>query len=384
MIHLSVSEILRKKEGDRIGGSEYKAVREGAEGLTRSSIQMENDEGEWRSYNFISYAEGKKGEDLIKIEFSDKMRPFFFDLKANYTSYSLIHVANLKHTYSIRIYELCKQYHPKIAEREIKIDRLRLLLTISDKKYANASAFRKRVLDPSVKEINEHSDIHLSYEMKKKGRKYDSVTFTISRNKRGKEGKPLPNVQDVTHEVVEGRLPQWINDAQYQILVKSFGQDRLQAGIEAVELKGDEVKSPRSYLMKGLQEGWFSASERSDTEKATKVIQAQKVDERLSIERQEAIVREFDAKRNEFLQGLEVDGDSIEMFVFQHLESEESYLRKIAGQLSRGERTEMAMKQVAVWMVNQNPGNYTEVELMLANSEIRAYAMKVLGHRWVG
>ena len=364
--------------------------------LLESSVQIESGntgERHWKGFPLLSTASYREADKLVKLRFSADMKPFFLHLKDSYTSYLLKDVDNFQKAYTIRIYELCKQYYPKIKERKMTIDEFKFLLS-SEKKYPRWIDFRNRVILPSLKEINEHSDIFVDFEPVKRGRSVSGVLFKISKNKNYKGGEIAlvqDVVQDVAHEVHEAtgpeqtaeRVPAWINDNQYQILVKSFGEASVKAGIETIELKGDEVKSPRSYLMKGLQEGWFSASERSDTEKATKVIQAQKVDERLSIEGQEAIVREFDAKRNEFLKGLEVDEDSVEMFVFQHLESEESYLRKIAGQLSRSERTEMAMKRVAVWTVNENPGNYTEEELMLANSEIRAYAMKVLGHRWV-
>ena len=375
------------------GGNQYELIKMALRGLVKSALEIEIDR-EWEGYPLLSKAKYSDKTKIAKLRFAPEMMPFFLHLQGSYTSYLLKDVDRFQKSYSIRVYELCRQYYPKIKEREMELGRLKFLLSV-EKKYSRWGDFKTRVLLPSLKEINDHSDIFVDFEPVKRGRSVSGVLFKISTNKNYKGGEITlvqDVVQDVAHEVHEAtgpdqmaeRVPAWINDNQYQILVKSFGETSVKAGIETIELKGDEVKSPRSYLMKGLQEGWFSASERSGTEKATKVIQAQKVDERRSIERQEAIVREFDAKRNEFLQGLEVDGDSIEMFVFQHLESEESYLRKIAGQLSRGGRAQMAMKQVAVWMVNQNPGNYTEEELMLANSEIRPYAMKVLGHRWVG
>ena len=319
------------------------------------------------------------------------MTPFFLNLKDSYTSYLLHHVSQFKHIYSIRIYELCRQYYPRIGSRKIEIDRLKLLLSIPEKKYRNYANFKKYVIEPSVAEINQYSDIELTFEPEKRGRKYDSITFTISKNKNQKELETFPKVEEVAIEVVGsapslspaavGSFPNWINANQRQILVKRFGGELVRAGIEAIELKGDEVKNPRSYLMKGLQEGWFSAPAEQAKPQG---IQKRRDEAKEALEVQEQIIREFDARRNDFLKALTIDEESIEMFVFQHLESEESYLRKMAGQISRGGRAELAMKRVAVWMVNEEPGDYTEEELMLANADVRGYAMRAHGHHWVG
>ena len=338
-------------------------------------------------YPLLSKAKYDKQGHTVTLCFNLDMKPFFLYLKDNYTSYLLSDVHNFSRAYTIRIYELCKQYYPQIKERKIPLQRFKFLLNV-EKKYSKWIDFKRSVIVPSLKEINDHSDIFVDFEPVKRGRSVSGVLFKISGNKNYKGGSV--EAQDVLHEVVDSTppnpiepaygLPGWISEAQYSILIKKFDKGLVRAGIEAVELKGDEVKSPRSYLMKGLKEGWFSGPSQAAASRAP---QAHRDEERQAKDLQERIIREFDAKRNDFLGGLEVDEDSIELFIFEHEEAEDRFLRKMATQIARGERSGMAMNQVAVWMVNQDPEDYTEEEVILANSGIEEYALRFHGHRWV-
>jgi plasmid replication initiation protein len=51
--------------------------------------------------------------------------------------------------------------------------------------------FKSRVLEPSIKQINEHTDIIVTYEQHKKGRTITGFSFKFKQNNSQKLKKPL-------------------------------------------------------------------------------------------------------------------------------------------------------------------------------------------------
>ncbi len=87
----------------------------------------------------------------------------------------------LKSTYSIRIYELLKQYE-HIRERTISLESLRYYLDAIDV-YPNYANFKQRVLKHSQKELNQKTDISFEFEEIKSGRKVQRIKFIMCSQK---------------------------------------------------------------------------------------------------------------------------------------------------------------------------------------------------------
>ena len=83
----------------------------------------------------------------------------------------------MKSAYSFRLYELLAQYK-NIGKRLIGIDDLRLMLVVG-KKYKTTGNFIAWVVEPSLKEINQVTNLTVSVEPKKTGRKYTHLEFII-------------------------------------------------------------------------------------------------------------------------------------------------------------------------------------------------------------
>ncbi|MBF8984828.1 replication initiation protein [Lutibacter sp. B2] len=63
--------------------------------------------------SWISSAEYFKGQGIVELCFDPKLKPYLLQLKENFTTYRLKNIVQLKSYYSIRIYELLKQYGAK-------------------------------------------------------------------------------------------------------------------------------------------------------------------------------------------------------------------------------------------------------------------------------
>lgn len=109
------------------------------------------------------------------------MKPFLLQLKQNFTSYELLWTLHFKSKYTIRLYELVKSIHfHDLADyqRRYSVDELKRLL--GGERYKEYRDFKRRVLVPSVKEINQYSDKDVAFDEVRRGRKVIEVEFRVS------------------------------------------------------------------------------------------------------------------------------------------------------------------------------------------------------------
>ena len=86
-----------------------------------------------------------------------------------FTSYLLEQTASMDSIYSVRLYELLVQWVAARNTPLFELDKFREQLGIEEHEYKRMGNFKLRVLDLAVKEINEKSDLKVSYEQVKKG-----------------------------------------------------------------------------------------------------------------------------------------------------------------------------------------------------------------------
>ncbi|MBF0231925.1 MAG: replication initiation protein, partial [Desulfamplus sp.] len=129
------------------------------------------------------------------------LKPYLLQLKSHFTKYQLKNVIRLKSIYAIRIYELMKQYE-KIGCRKFNLEELKELLGIKGK-YEQFFNFRKRVLEPAERELNEFTDLCISYGHIKTGKKVTGIEFIIERQSpqrdisQPEENKPPQTIVDL-------------------------------------------------------------------------------------------------------------------------------------------------------------------------------------------
>ena len=143
-----------------------------------------------RKVTFLTEQAYFKGEGRFQIILHEKLMPYISKLKGRFTRYNLDYVVNFSGFHSIRLYELMAQYRIG-GEREISLTDLKDWLQISDK-YPRYNNLKQWVIDPSIDEINEKSDLKVIYEPVKRGRKIVGLKFTIKPKKEAKTIK-LPN-----------------------------------------------------------------------------------------------------------------------------------------------------------------------------------------------
>ena len=122
--------------------------------------------------------EKTKGIGAIGITFAKYVVPYLSQLKTQFTRYHLNEAGKLPNAYSIQIFELLAQYK-SIGNRTIDIQWLREKLGLGTK-YKEMKNFKVRVIEPSIKAINECTDLTVSYSNIKQGRKVIALNFKIN------------------------------------------------------------------------------------------------------------------------------------------------------------------------------------------------------------
>jgi len=103
---------------------------------------------------------------IIKLHLSTKVINMFLDIKRLFSKMYLTIQLSMKSKYSKLLYELCKDYKDSFNNsKTIDFDMLLgLLNAANNKRYFTFSYFNNDILKKAVKEINEKSDIIVSYE----------------------------------------------------------------------------------------------------------------------------------------------------------------------------------------------------------------------------
>jgi len=133
------------------------------------------------SVPFLIYCEYEKLVGVLSVQFHPFLKPFYLYLnKENpYTKYALKNILPLKSVYSIRIYELLKQYE-KIGKRTVDIDELRTLFQIAPTEYTRYNDFKRFVILKAQKELPKKTDISFTFLEIKTCRKVTSIKFHIN------------------------------------------------------------------------------------------------------------------------------------------------------------------------------------------------------------
>lgn len=126
---------------------------------------------------WVSRVEYVEGTGTVKLAFTKDVIPLLTDLKNKFTLYAIAEIAKLNSTYSHRLYEHLVRWRSVGTTPLVSVADLRILLGVEEGEYARIEAFKRRVLDFAVGQINELTDLNCSYEQKKKGRAISGFIF---------------------------------------------------------------------------------------------------------------------------------------------------------------------------------------------------------------
>lgn len=152
----------------------------------------------WR-INVVSQCGYDERKGAVSFQFTHSIIPYVSQLRDRYKTYMLATALKMRTGHGIRLYEWCLRWQFRDVV-ETTPDAFREWMGLSGR-YPAIKDLRRRVLDPAIEDVNEHTDLRISYVQRKRGRRITHFQFTISSDAAGRQlegggaGRPVTRPQ---------------------------------------------------------------------------------------------------------------------------------------------------------------------------------------------
>lgn len=272
--------------------SVYEQVEQAADNLLGKIITLQEGHDVEKTA-WLSYVKYSKGSGMVKIRFDKSLKPYLLQLQGNFTQYNLKHVINFKSQYSIRLYELLKMEvfrakNGKLA-KAFSVLELKDFLGIGKKEYTVFNNFKRRVIQPAVKEISTQTDLNvINVESTRTGRKITSLTFTVQIVSEQKiKEKQQGLLEDEVKKPIQKSLPVidsliafGFSRETANLYEKKYGVKQIERNVAYTLMKQQNgvVNDVPSYLNKAIREdmggAWKVAQAQQERDKAQRQVEA--------------------------------------------------------------------------------------------------------------
>ena len=160
----------------------YKRMKEAEETLFNRRFSYVDDDGKVIKSRWIQQVRYLDDEGAIELVFTLAVVNGISRINGAedfFTSYLLEQTASMDSIYSVRLYELLVQWKAAKQTPMFELEKFRDQLGVEVTEYKAMCDFKKRVLQVAIDEINEKSDIKISYEQVKKGRSIAGFKFKV-------------------------------------------------------------------------------------------------------------------------------------------------------------------------------------------------------------
>lgn len=232
---------------DLKGRPHYTQIRGILSGLRKKEIQIPRYNGGCLITGWISDAEIEPGSGEIRLTISEKLKPYLLELGKNFDSYTLSNLLNLKSIYAKNLFELMHKWE-KVGKCTFSIELLRGMIGVEDGTYEKYNHLKERVLKRAVEEISEKTDLIVTFEEIKKGRKVDKIEFSIRPHIKQKKIEIQLPKQTPENEDVRIRLNDLANSYSFE---QTYFAQMYQG---ALAIWGDRAEDELSVLIRYVNE----------------------------------------------------------------------------------------------------------------------------------
>ena len=229
----------------------YEAIRNVADTLnSRSFRRYEN--GVHKSDTWVWWSEYNEENGSIKIRLNERLTPLLLNLKEKqFIQFALKQAKDFTNA-GWSLYVILKQWL-KAGSQDFEIEELKALMDMTGK-YKRWAEFSRQVIEPAIENINEVSDLRVSYEKIKRGRTVTGLSFIIKTAPIGdviadqpsskeelnvaliRAGMPPKTARDYTDLADKSGKIKWISDKLESLVQRSKGKE-----------------NPKSYLQKMIK-----------------------------------------------------------------------------------------------------------------------------------
>lgn len=256
-------------------GYNYASVKQATKKLLTRVIEIERETPEgvkWYAMPLLVGAQGFKEPrdgNYISVQFHHELKPYLLELKERYLQYDIRNLWGLSSVYSVRMYELLKQYE-KIGKRFFSLEDLRTKLAIELTEYLKYNHFKDKVLLKAQGDLGNSTDIAFSIEEHKQGKRVTAITFFISANS-SQPDKVIPEKKQVGEQTANAagqsfdQVQSWgITEITWNALMAEYGAERIKNGLACTidNLKKGKIKeNAGGFFIKAVGEGWKSGDQ---------------------------------------------------------------------------------------------------------------------------
>ena len=174
--------------------------------VTYMTMDEKRNKPEKRVVRWVSGISYVEGAGIVKLRFAPEVVPLITRLEQNFTSYELMQVSNLN-LYATRLYELLVCWRSTGKTPIIEIGEFRSRIGLQEHEYKPMNNFKNRVLEPAIKQINEHTDITVKVEQYKTGRSITGFSFKFKQKQQPKsiESSRDPNTTDLFTKMTDAQ-----------------------------------------------------------------------------------------------------------------------------------------------------------------------------------
>ena len=211
---------IKDLESRELTQKNYQRYREFADTLIKKSLRIEDDQRILNA-NWFSSLEYIKDTGYIYACFDPKLKPYFLELKQEFTQAKLPTLLQFNSKYSSRLYLLLKSEFDRqknfknnlFVNHEVEDLHSRFEMPKSYIEFY--SKFKNMFLKKSITEINERTELEINYTELKTGRKITSINFCIS--KKDKTEEQLKQ-EIITTKTKSDFLPEGLNSKAIEVL----------------------------------------------------------------------------------------------------------------------------------------------------------------------
>lgn len=276
------------------GNGFYDRLKMAAAGLMNKMVYMEDEQSHSFSFiNLVQKAEYREG--LFTVVFTNESKALLYDLKSNFTSMSIDTLFSFKTNHAYRLYEILKTQEYKVGEdnkpievvyplsdlklqlncvnteeKKVKLELMQARPNYdkivndldAEKKFGTWYEFKRGVLDKAIQEINQLTELSVSYKPIRTGRggKTTAVRFFLKKKESISENKTILISSDASKrsELAE-QVKNMIQDVRLSkkdciSLLKASDNnlDRIKAAYELAK-KQDEIDNFIGWMVAAIK-----------------------------------------------------------------------------------------------------------------------------------
>ena len=172
----------------------YSPVKATLDGLLSRHVWLWEEDKKEHGRPYFEEITIDPGSAKVVAHINKRLEPLLIQLKGNYFLFTFRNILAMKTSYGIRLYKLLKSMYYKYtsfpAPIEFGVEELKEYLDCVGK-YEKFYEFRRRIIDPALRDINTYSDLEVQPETIKTGKSITRIIFhTLDLGK-----EPMPEDQ---------------------------------------------------------------------------------------------------------------------------------------------------------------------------------------------